>query len=164
MSIFNSLSLLPGFPRPAWPGAARQLTVLLALCSCIWTTELAVKKKHQRKTKKHLKKTPKSGSFFGGGGWCFRGFSFIKTTWDGSFIAIKHIFLFLNTNTDYFNLTILIYQCILHYKIIGSFLIFHPDFNFSGRWSQNGLPFLKKKVLKKIVLLKRVIFALKLIL
>ena len=39
-----------------------------------------------------------------------------------------YFFFFLSINTDYFNLTMLIYQCIFHFKIIRSFLILHPDF------------------------------------
>ena len=52
----------------------------------------------------------------------------ILGTSDGSSIKIKHILLCLNTNTNYFTLTMLIYQCVFHFKIIGSFIIFHQDF------------------------------------
>ena len=42
----------------------------------------------------------------------------IKTIYDGLFIKIKHIYLFLNTNTNYFDLLMLIFQYILNFKII----------------------------------------------
>ena len=52
-----------------------------------------------------------------------------KTIQDDSFIKMKHTFLFLNTNTNYFALTMLINAFFISKLLL---LIFHPDLTSQG--------------------------------
>ena len=71
--------------------------------------------------KKQITKNPTRIVFF-----CVSVEYFDKTIKDCSFIIQNKVYIFvLNTIINYFTLTVLIYRCILHFKIIGSFLIFH---------------------------------------